>query len=173
MRRYPAHLGHQSHLACSFEGAELRTEWRRENDARLPLTAHQNDGNLIIEETGYDAAGIYECLGIDHTGRPVVLERVELFVLALPRITLSPEMPLVVRPNDQVVIFCNASGDQPLHIRWHTEDHGYFPSGVRASGQYLTFPQISLSDTGKYYCTASNAYGNTTKAAEVIVNSKY
>lgn len=128
---------------------------------------------MIIEDTGYDAAGVYECIGIDGSHEPFVWQQVELIVLALPRISFSPEMPLVVRPNDRVVVFCNATGDQPLHVRWHMEDNGYFPRSVQESGQYLSFPRISSTDTGRYYCTASNQYGNTTKVAQVIVKSKY
>lgn len=35
---------------------------------------------------------------------------------------------------------------------------------------YLNFPRITPSDTGRYYCTATNRHGNVTKVAEVIVN---
>jgi hypothetical protein len=36
----------------------------------------------------------------------------------------------------------------------------------------LRFNRIAPADEGRYVCTASNMYGNTTKVAEVIVNSK-
>jgi Immunoglobulin I-set domain len=39
-------------------------------------------------------------------------------------------------------------------------------------GNYLRFNRITPADEGKYMCTASNIYGNTTKSAEVIVDSK-
>lgn len=35
---------------------------------------------------------------------------------------------------------------------------------------YLNFPRITPTDTGRYYCTATNRHGNVTKVAEVIVN---
>lgn len=44
-------------------------------------------------------------------------------------------------------------------------------STVDVSGNYLRFNRIAPADEGRYVCTASNRYGNTTKVAEVIVNS--
>lgn len=41
---------------------------------------------------------------------------------------------------------------------------------VRATGNYLEFYQITTSNAGRYYCTASNPNGNVTKTAEVIVH---
>jgi hypothetical protein len=35
----------------------------------------------------------------------------------------------------------------------------------------LRFSRIAPADEGRYVCTASNIYGNTTKVAEVIVNT--
>lgn len=43
---------------------------------------------------------------------------------------------------------------------------------VDARGSYLRFNRIAPADEGRYVCTASNVYGNTTKVAEVIVDSK-
>lgn len=172
--RYPAHLGTRSQLSCNVEGnPNIRTEWRRENGYPLPYTSRQYNGNLIIEDTEYDAAGIYECIGIEDDGAPFVLQKVELVVVAIPRITFSPKMPLVVRTNDNVVILCNATGEEPLEVTWHLEGGRYLPNSVRVSGRYLQFPTITVTDAGRYFCTASNVHGNATKVAEVIVRRKY
>lgn len=37
----------------------------------------------------------------------------------------------------------------------------------------MRFNRIAPADEGRYVCTASNRYGNTTKVAEVIVNSTH
>lgn len=34
----------------------------------------------------------------------------------------------------------------------------------------MRFHDINPADAGRYYCSASNAYGNVTEMAEVIVN---
>ena len=45
-------------------------------------------------------------------------------------------------------------------------------STARIEGQYLRFNGITPADAGRYYCSASNRYGNTTKMAEVTVNRR-
>lgn len=44
----------------------------------------------------------------------------------LPRISLYPEMPLTVRSGEQVYIYCNATGEEPITVSWHTEDQQPF-----------------------------------------------
>jgi Immunoglobulin I-set domain len=44
-------------------------------------------------------------------------------------------------------------------------------SSIEVRDNYLRFNRIAPADEGRYVCTASNHYGNTTKVAEVIVNS--
>lgn len=46
----------------------------------------------------------------------------------LPRISLYPEMPLTVRSGEHVYIYCNATGEQPVYVNWHTEGHQPLPS---------------------------------------------
>lgn len=157
----------------SLLGHTIRTEWRRADGQPLPYTAQEYSGNLIIENTQYDAAGIYECVGIDRNREPFVLQQVEIFVVALPHITFSPPMPLAVKSGDAVVIYCNVSGEQPINVDWHAERGRQLPNSVRVRGNYLQFHSITPSDAGLYYCTASNLHGNATKVAEVIVNCKY
>lgn len=46
-------------------------------------------------------------------------------------------------------------------------------SSIEVRDNYLRFTRIAPADEGRYVCTASNNYGNTTKVAEVIVNSMH
>lgn len=45
-----------------------------------------------------------------------------------------------------------------------------FFSSVSIEGKYLRFNAIAPAAAGRYYCSASNRFGNTTEMAEVIVN---
>jgi Immunoglobulin domain len=124
---------------------------------------------LIFENIQYDANGYYECVAYDQSPDPITFVIAEIEVVAPPRITFSPPMPMVVRSGDNVVIFCNTSGEQPIYVQWHTGDRSEFPPTVRASDKYLQFDHITPSDAGRYFCTAANQHGNVTKVAEVIV----
>ncbi|XP_031635070.1 basement membrane-specific heparan sulfate proteoglycan core protein isoform X6 [Contarinia nasturtii] len=168
-QQYKVAVGDQTKISCEIENINKRTSWRRQGGLPLPSSSHSSGGDLIIEYTQQDAAGIYECVVHEpHATYPIVTT--ELIVVELPKIVLQPEMPLTVRSGEQVYILCNATGDGPIHVEWHSEDHRPLPSNVRIVGNYLEFFQITPKNAGRYYCSATNPNGNVTKAAEVIVS---
>lgn len=73
-----------------------------------------------------------------------------------------------VHPYDNVIISCEVTGDEPITIEWHAENRE-MPRSVHISGHILQFPQIQVSDAGRYRCTAKNNYGQAEAAAEVLV----
>uniref|UniRef100_A0A182LXB6 Basement membrane-specific heparan sulfate proteoglycan core protein n=1 Tax=Anopheles culicifacies TaxID=139723 RepID=A0A182LXB6_9DIPT len=168
---YKAVFGEEAHLMCQEQLRSAWTEWRRSDERPLPYGSIVTGGNLTITNIGYDANGLYDCVTYaGSSSQPVTIVRIMVEVVAPPKITFSPTMPMTVRPGDNVDIYCNITGDQPIDSRWHGE-HGYpLPPSVQVYGNYLRFARIALEDAGRYYCTASNKHGNTTKVAEVIVN---
>lgn len=170
---YKAILGERSELVCNEASSGVRTEWKRSDGQNLPYGSILRDGQLIIENTGHDAAGMYDCVAHDITSYPTTIVQILLEVVEPPRITFSPTMPIVVRSGETVTVVCNATGEQPIHISWHGEGDTNFPDRIRVSGQFLQFTQITTDDAGRYYCTATNRRGNVSKVAEVIVNSEY
>ncbi|XP_055601853.1 basement membrane-specific heparan sulfate proteoglycan core protein-like isoform X2 [Uranotaenia lowii] len=167
---YKAILGERSEIHCSEATSGARTEWRRADGRRLPYGSIVHDGQLIIEDTGHDASGLYDCVAHDIADTPTTIVQIQLEVVEPPRITFSPTMPIIVRSGETVTITCNATGEQPIRVAWHGENGQTLPNTVRASGQYLQFTRIAPEDAGRYYCSATNRHGNVTKVAEVIVN---
>ncbi|XP_058452453.1 basement membrane-specific heparan sulfate proteoglycan core protein isoform X2 [Malaya genurostris] len=167
---YKAILGERSELVCNEASSGARTEWRRSDGRRLPYGSIPRDGHLIIESTGHDAAGLYDCVAHDIASSPTTIVQISLEVIEPPRITFSPTMPMIVRSGETVTIICNATGEQPIRVSWHGENGQSLPERIRVSGQYLQFTQITTDDAGRYYCSATNRQGNVTKVAEVIVN---
>ncbi|XP_058821183.1 basement membrane-specific heparan sulfate proteoglycan core protein isoform X2 [Topomyia yanbarensis] len=167
---YKAILGERSELVCNEASSGARTEWRRSDGRRLPYGSIPRDGHLIIENTGHDAAGLYDCVAHDIAASPTTIVQILLEVIEPPRITFSPTMPMVVRSGETVTIICNATGEKPIRVSWHGENGQSLPERIRVSGQYLQFTQITTDDAGRYYCSATNRQGNVTKVAEVIVN---
>ncbi|XP_055703570.1 basement membrane-specific heparan sulfate proteoglycan core protein isoform X3 [Phlebotomus papatasi] len=166
---YTVNVGQRAQLSCEVEDSFQRTTWRRTDGYPLPLTANLTHGTLIIERTQYDAAGTYECIVVG-TDSPLIIALAQVVVVDVPIITFSPEMPIVVRSGENIVIFCNATSEKPVEVFWHGVNYSPLPHSVRGEGPYLLFSPITQRDAGKYYCTASNINGNVTKAAEVIVN---
>ncbi|XP_053672067.1 basement membrane-specific heparan sulfate proteoglycan core protein [Anopheles nili] len=166
---YKANLGEITHLVCNEQFMNAQTEWRRSDGRPLPNGAQVEGGSLRIDNTGYDAQGTYDCVVFSPSLEQETMVRIVVEVVAPPKISFSPPMPMTVRPGEVVDIFCNVTGDPPITVRWHAE-HGRLPNSVEVMDEYLRFHSIAPEDAGRYFCTASNRHGNTTKVAEVIVN---
>lgn len=60
-------------LSCQIENHNRRTSWRRQDGYPLPSNARLVGGDLIIEYTQNDAAGVYECIVREQQGEiPIV-----------------------------------------------------------------------------------------------------
>lgn len=128
--RYIAHKGDNTSINCQIQNYDGKlTSWRRLDGRPLPRSSYLSGGNLIIEYTENDAAGVYECFVREAYG-DVPLVTAELEVVELPKISLYPPMPLTVRTGEHVYIYCNATGEQPIYINWHLENHRPLPPYV-------------------------------------------
>lgn len=127
--QFTVHLGERAEFNCNAEDNSMRTEWRRADGRQLPYGARIYGGQLVIENVRSDAAGQYECLAFDHISRrQVTLLVAKLVVVAgPPKITFSPPMPIVVKSGEDVIIYCNATGEGPLRVHWHGEGGTQLP----------------------------------------------
>lgn len=126
---FTVHLGERAEFNCRGEDNLMRTEWRRSDGRDLPYGARINGGQLVIENVRNDAAGSYECVAYNSaTRRPVTLLVARLVVVAgPPKISFSPPMPIVVKSGEDVLIYCNATGEGPLSVHWHGENGAQLP----------------------------------------------
>jgi hypothetical protein len=120
---FNVHLNERAEFNCNGEDNSMRTEWRRTDGSPLPRTARIYGGQLVIENVQYDSEGSYECIAYDHnTRRPIILINAQLRVISgPPKIFFQPEMPIVVKSGEDVIIYCNATGEGPIRVHWHGE----------------------------------------------------
>lgn len=126
---FTVHLGERAEFNCRGEDNLMRTEWRRSDRRELPFGARIQGGQLVIENVRNDAAGAYECVAYNSaTRRSVTLLVARLVVVAgPPKISFSPPMPIVVKSGEDVLIYCNATGEGPLSVHWHGENGALLP----------------------------------------------
>lgn len=86
---------------------------------------------LTIERVDNDSGGQYRCNGVDNRGTIVTFIIAELVLVPLPHITFHPKMPLLVQPNDNVDIYCEVSGEQPIVVSWHVDNNRPLPRFVK------------------------------------------
>ncbi|XP_055844274.1 basement membrane-specific heparan sulfate proteoglycan core protein isoform X29 [Episyrphus balteatus] len=167
---YNAEIGETATLSCDISNEpQLEARWERVDGLPLPRTAQLHKNNLIITRVEPDAFGQYKCNAYD--GDQIVTFIIaELALLPIPHITLRPKMPLTVKANENVEINCDVTGAQPIHVVWYADNHRPLPPSVQVNGPYLRFNAITPADAGRYYCSVTNAYGNSTEVAEVLVD---
>ena len=82
---------------------------------------------------------------------------------ALPVIIVHPNEngPITVAESSDVVLRCIANGNKPLNYQWMRVS-GSLPRNAKMgnNGQKLTIHNITVSDSGQYYCNVSNNEGS-------------
>lgn len=80
--QYKVAIGDRSLLSCRIENLNRRTSWRRQDGRPLPSSARLQGGDLIIEYTREDAAGVYECL-VHESQSDIPIVTAELVVVGM------------------------------------------------------------------------------------------
>ncbi|XP_037075728.1 basement membrane-specific heparan sulfate proteoglycan core protein-like isoform X4 [Pollicipes pollicipes] len=167
---YRVPLNGRAELVCYVAGSnrDVYINWIRSDGRDMPVDHLIRDGTLYINQVQEDAEGTYTCLGLGVSGTVLFEAKATLQVIAPPRIQLNPARQ-VVRPGDNAIIYCSATGDQPITLRWDKVNDRLPPSATVRGGE-LNFRGISVSDAGRYLCTAVNSAGRSEGVTEVIVN---
>lgn len=116
----------------------MRTEWRRADGRPLPQGTRIFGSQMVIESVRNDAAGTYECMAYDQrTRQPVTILIAQLVVIAgppklsPPKISFSPPMPIEVKSGEDVIIYCNATGEGSVRVYWHSGNGQPLPRWVQ------------------------------------------
>ena len=86
-----------------------------------------------------------------------------VFTAALPNITVHPNDngPITVAGGSDVMLRCRATGDGTLNYQWMRVPEP-LPENAKTNtnGRKLTIRNITVSDSGQYYCNVSNNEGS-------------
>ncbi|XP_075744893.1 terribly reduced optic lobes isoform X33 [Rhipicephalus microplus] len=163
-----ASIGKSAELRCHIEGTSraLQIVWSKVlPDGNLGEVPSDN-GIVHFERVQASDAGVYACQGKED-GATILDTRVTLALVAPPRIQLNPTQQ-TVRPGHHVYIQCSAIGEPPITYHWTRQGGQLPPSTVHRDG-LLEFRGISITDAGRYICTAANAAGQAEGVADVRV----
>ena len=81
--------------------------------------------------------------------------------------------PITVAEGSDVVLICRATGDEPLTYQWMRVSRS-LPRNAKSSsnGRKLAIPNITVSDSGQYYCNVSDNEGSvSSRKVQVTVKS--
>ena len=86
----------------------------------------------------------------------------DLITTALPVITKHPNIngPITVAEGSNVMLKCKATGNGKLNYQWRRVS-GSLPSSARViNNRNLDLFNITVSDSGQYYCEVSDTEGS-------------
>ena len=92
----------------------------------------------------------------------------------LPIVTIHPSTPITVAEGENVTLRCRADGSGSLNYEWRRVSGSLPNSAMRsAGGKRLIIYNITVSDTGQYYCEVDNGESSvSSERVQVMVKSK-
>ena len=85
---------------------------------------------------------------------------------------MHPE-DIVVAEGSNITLTCKAIGYGTLNYQWKKESDSLPKNFISNGGPNLTLHNITVNDSGQYYCEIENEEGNvTSERAEVTVRSQ-
>ncbi|XP_066428960.1 sialoadhesin [Eleutherodactylus coqui] len=121
---------------------------------------------ITIHSLSRNDKGEYQCVAENSLGR-ASSDTVQLVIFSA-RILVSPSQD--IKEGGSMTLTCEVPGIRPddIHYSWFKNNNQIKESSVTS----LSFPRVSISDAGYYYCHVQNDKGSDT-SPPVIINVKY
>nr|XP_036670825.1 Down syndrome cell adhesion molecule-like protein Dscam2 isoform X14 [Drosophila suzukii] len=144
-----------------------------------PFTKLLGNGSLLLQHVKEDREGFYLCQANNGIGTGIG-KVIQLKVNSSPYFS-STSRSVMVKKGDTALLQCAVSGDKPINIVWLRSGKNTLnpstnykisvkqeatPDGVSAELQIRT---VDATDSGPYFCRASNLYGNDQQLVQLQV----
>ncbi|XP_071516712.1 basement membrane-specific heparan sulfate proteoglycan core protein-like isoform X3 [Panulirus ornatus] len=153
--------GPQNRVSVTWSKASGELPYGRASDNR--------EGLLVISQVQASDSGTYICAATDGFGQMVTQNATLIVGGARPRVTVEERREVVeLRVGDTLEVRCSAEGSPRPQVTWTYGPNRELPVNVFQQNGVLSFRNAQPSDSGEYYCTATNAQG--TDYARIIIN---
>ncbi|XP_052566813.1 cell adhesion molecule Dscam2 isoform X6 [Culex pipiens pallens] len=176
-------------LHCQAQGVPVPTiQWKKATGSKSgdyeevrerPYTKLLTNGSLLLQHVKEDREGFYLCQA--HNGIGTGIGKViQLKVNSSPYFSGQSKM-VTVKKGDTAVMQCEVKGDKPINVVWlRNGKHELNPStNYRVSIKQDATPEgihaevqisnVESSDSGAYFCQASNLYGRDQQLVQLQV----
>ncbi|XP_037907262.1 Down syndrome cell adhesion molecule-like protein Dscam2 isoform X9 [Hermetia illucens] len=176
-------------LHCQAQGVPTPTiQWKKatgsksgdyEDVRERPYTKLLSNGSLFLQHVKEDREGFYLCQA--HNGIGTGIGKViQLKVNSSPYFS-APSRSVTVKKGDTAILQCEVNGDKPINVEWLKAGKHLLnpsrnyriqvkqdatPDGVSAEVQ---ISNVESSDSGPYFCQASNLYGRDQQLVQLQV----
>ena len=92
--------------------------------------------------------------------------------ISIPTVVISPKV-LTVRENQNAVFQCSATGNPSPTVKWIQPTGSLWSDRVQLKPRgILMVRHVTLTDTGRYICAATNMLGSANQSASLTVEGK-
>ena len=147
-------------------------QWSK-RDGRLPYTATQTNGVLVISRAKAEDTGIYVCTVTSSSGTTQETQA-RVTILAHrgpPTVRIEPE-DQTIGQGSTATLRCIAAGDPAPNITWSKVGEELNSPNVAVTGNTLTIRNAAVTDRGMYICTGVNPGGSARASAVVEVERR-
>ncbi|KAF5279124.1 hypothetical protein FQA39_LY05802 [Lamprigera yunnana] len=180
---------HHVSLHCQAQGVPTPTViWKKATGSKSGEYEEVRDqiqtkllgnGTLLLQHVKEDREGFYLCQADNGIGTGIG-KVIQLRVNSSPYFS-APSRLVTVKKGDTATLHCDVNGDKPISVVWlrsgKTElnpstnyrvhvKQDVTPDGVAAQ---LQIANADASDTGSYFCQASNMYGRDQQLVQLLV----
>ncbi|KAK4877583.1 hypothetical protein RN001_010089 [Aquatica leii] len=180
---------HHVSLHCQAQGVPTPTViWKKATGSKSGdyeevrdqiQTKLLGNGTLLLQHVKEDREGFYLCQADNGIGTGIG-KVIQLRVNSSPYFS-APSRLVTVKKGDTATLHCDVNGDKPISVVWlrsgKTElnpstnyrvhvKQDVTPDGVAAQ---LQIANADASDTGSYFCQASNMYGRDQQLVQLLV----
>ncbi|KAB0795843.1 hypothetical protein PPYR_09904 [Photinus pyralis] len=180
---------HHVSLHCQAQGVPTPTVmWKKATGSKSGdyeevrdqiQTKLLGNGTLLLQHVKEDREGFYLCQADNGIGTGIG-KVIQLRVNSSPYFA-APSRLVTVKKGDTATLHCDVNGDKPISVVWlrsgKTElnpstnyrvhvKQDVTPDGVAAQ---LQITNADASDTGSYFCQASNMYGRDQQLVQLLV----
>lgn len=169
-------IGDKVVFTCKARGApKPKITWYRNTLDLAPnenVVLSDNNETLTLLEVTEDDSGIYHCRAENVEGLTEIsaILKTEEFKVIPPRIVLKPEDTDAFK-GTTVQMPCEIESEPPASIEWSKDGSGVTVNNrtsITLIGS-LIINNLTITDTGRYECTAFNEYGRDTASVFLTV----
>ena len=92
--------------------------------------------------------------------------------ISMPTVVISPK-ELTVRENQNAVFQCSATGNPSPTVKWIEPTGSFWSDRVQLNPRgVLMVRHVTLADTGRYFCAATNMLGSANQSVSLTVEGK-
>ncbi|KAJ8255158.1 hypothetical protein GJAV_G00201670 [Gymnothorax javanicus] len=180
------YFGRSLNLECSAEGKpKAQISWIlpdrtfvREPGLPNSRAILLSNGTLSIQAVNFSSKGDYKCIASNAAGADTVTYHIHIVALP-PTIKEISLETIIVHTGRSMHLHCTVKGEPTPVIKWRIPSGAQIKPSQFLGSQFFVFPNgtlfvrsISLTDSGKYECSASNALGAAKRVVQLNINQE-